>query len=309
LRFDTKIESMELRKLRYFVVLAEELHFGRAARRLHITQPPLSMAIQSLEEELGVKLFTRAPRRVSLTHAGLAFLEQAHSLLARAADAIELARAAARGEVGRLRIGFMSATIYTLLPPLLRDFSARYPGVKLELRELALPQQLILLRNREIDVGFVRPPVEDAELVHETVLREPLVVALPRGHPLTKLRRIPARRLAPESFVLFQRQPGLVLHHLVLGFCLENGFTPRVAQEATQSHAVVGLVSAGIGLALVPESVQSARLRGVEFRPLKEKSPPVETALAWRRDDASPALAAFRKTTQEFAGRYSSRRG
>lgn len=295
---------MELRKLRYFVVLAEELHFGRAARRLHNTQPPLSMAIQSLEDELRVKLFTRAPRRVTLTHAGATFLEQARTLLARAEDAIEQARAADRGEVGRLKIGFMSATIYTLLPPLLREFAARFPAVKLELRELAMPQQLVLLRNGEIDVGFLRPPVEDAELEAETVLRESLVVALPRGHRLAKLRRIPARRLAPEPFVLFQRQPGLVLHHLVLRFCIQNGFTPRVAQEATQSHAVVGLVSAGIGLALVPESVQRTRMRDVEYRPLLEKSPPVETALAWRRDDASPALAAFRKTTQEFAARY-----
>lgn len=295
---------MELRKLRYFAVLAEELHFGRAARRLHITQPPLSMAIQSLEEELRVQLFVRAPRRVTLTHAGAAFLEQARTLLARAEDAIEQARAADRGEMGRLRIGFMSATIYTILPPLLRDFAARFPAVKLELRELALPQQLVLLRNTEIDVGFVRPPVEDADLDSETVLRESLVVALPRGHRLTKLRRIPARRLAAESFVLFQRQPGLVLHHLVLRFCVQHGFTPRVAQEATQSHAVVGLVSAGIGVALVPESAQRTRLRGVEYRPLLEKSPPVETALAWRREDGSPVLAEFRRTARDFAARY-----
>jgi DNA-binding transcriptional LysR family regulator len=295
---------MELRKLRYFTVLAEELHFGRAARRLHITQPPLSMAIQSLEDELRVKLFTRTPRRVALTHAGATFLEHARTLLGRADDAIEVARAADRGEVGRLRIGFMSATIYTLLPPLLRDFAARFPAVKLELRELAMPQQFQQLRNGEIDLGFVRPPVEDAELAAETVLREPLVVALPRGHRLAKLRRVPARRLAAESFVLFQRQPGLVLHHLVLRFCIENGFTPRVAQEATQSHAVVGLVSAGIGVALVPESVQRTRMRGVEYRPLQEKTPPVETALAWRREDASPALVAFRRTTQEFGAKY-----
>jgi DNA-binding transcriptional LysR family regulator len=295
---------MELRKLRYFVVLAEELHFGRAARRLHITQPPLSMAIQSLEQELGVRLFERAPRRVTLTHAGTVFLDQARSLLARTEDAIELARAADRGEVGRLRVAFMSASIYTLLPPLLRDFAARFPAVKLELRELAMPQQITLLRNGEIDVGFVRPPVEDAELDSETVLRESLVVALPRGHPLARLRRIPARRLAAEPFVMFQRQPGLVLHHLVLRYCLQHGFTPRAAQEATQSHAVVGLVSAGIGVALVPASVQSTRMRGVEYRPLQEKSPPVLTVLAWRRDDASPALAAFRKAAQSVASTY-----
>jgi DNA-binding transcriptional LysR family regulator len=295
---------MELRKLRYFVVLAEELHFGRAARRLHITQPPLSMAIRSVEEELAVRLLVRAPRRVALTAAGAAFLEQARALLARADDAIEVTRAADRGEVGRLRIGFMTASIYTVLPPLLRDFAARSPAVKLELRELAMPQQLVLLRQGELDVGFVRPPVEDAELDVETVLSETLVVALPRGHPLTRLRRIPARRLAAQPFVAFQRQPGLVLHHLVLRFCTQRGFTPRVAQEATQSHAVVGLVGAGIGVALVPASIQDTRMRGVEYRPLQERSPPVETALAWRRDAVSPVLEAFRKAAREVAARY-----
>jgi DNA-binding transcriptional LysR family regulator len=298
---------MELRKLRYFVVLAEELHFGRAAQRLHITQPPLSMAIHALEQELGVALFTRAPRRVTLTHAGSAFLEQARNLLARADDAVELARAAARGEVGRLRIGFMSGTIYTLLPGLLREFAARFPAVRLELRELAMPVQLAQLRGGEIDVGLVRPPVEDAALDAETVLAEPLVVALPRGHRLARLRRIPMRRLAQEPFVMFQRQPGLVMHHLVLRFCLQHGFSPRVAQEVAQSHAVVGLVSAGIGIALVPASIAGTRMRGVEYRPLLDKSPPVLTALTWRRDDASPVLDAFRKAAREFAQRLPQR--
>jgi DNA-binding transcriptional LysR family regulator len=292
---------MELRKLRYFVVLAEELHFGRAARRLHITQPPLSTAIQALEEELGVRLFERTPRRVALTHAGHTFREHAQSLLARAAEAVELTRAADRGEIGRLGVGFMSATIYTLLPAVLRDFALSHPAVKLELHELTIPQQMAALRKGDIDVGFVRPPIDDAELDSQLLLREPLVVALPRGHRLARLRRIPGRRLADESFVMFQRAPGLVLHDLVLGFCLHIGFTPRVAQEAAQSHAVAGLVSAGIGVALVPASTQGARLRGVEYRALAEKSPPAVTALAWRRDDASPVVAAFRKTARAIA--------
>jgi DNA-binding transcriptional LysR family regulator len=292
---------MELRKLRYFVALAEELHFGRAAARLHITQPPLSMALRALEDELGVRLCERTPRRVALTHAGATFLGEARALLARAGDAIELARAAERGEVGRLTVGFMSASIYTLLPQVLREFGARSPAVKLELRELTIPQQLAGLRNGDIDVGFLRPPVTDAALEAETLLSEPLVAALPRGHSLTKLNRVPARRLAGEPFVMFQRAPGLVLQDLVLGFCHQLGFTPRVAQEATQSHAVVGLVSAGIGVALVPASTQSTRLRGVQYRPLAEKSPPVRTALAWQRGDASPVVAAFRKTARESA--------
>ncbi len=292
---------MELRTLRYFVTLAEELHFGRAAQRLAITQPPLSLAIRGLEDELGVRLFARTRRQVALTYAGASFLEQAQDILARTSAAVELARAADRGRVGRLAIGFMSASIYTLLPPLLREFAAAHPGVRLELRELTLPQQAAALHRRDIHVGFVRPPVPDAELASETLLTEPLVVALPSGHPLTALRRIRAARLADQRFVMFQRAPGLVLHDLVLGFCLRQGFTPRVTQEASQSHAVVGLVSAGIGVALVPASVQAIRLRGVEFRPLAEASPPVGTALAWRRDDNSPVLDAFVQTARHVA--------
>jgi DNA-binding transcriptional LysR family regulator len=292
---------MELRTLRYFVTVAEELHFGRAARRLAITQPPLSLAIRHLEEELGVTLFARTRRSVALTHAGDTFLEQARSVLARAAEAVHLAQAADRGEIGRLSIGYMSASIFTLLPAVLREFAARHPGVRLDLRELTLPQQIAALRAGDIHAGFVRPPVTDAELASASLLEEPLRVALPAGHPLAASTRIRARRLASEPFVMFQRSPGLVLHDLVLGFCLQQGFAPRVAQEASQTHAVVGLVSAGIGVALVPASAQEIRLRGVAFRSLAEKSPPVGTCLAWRRDDASPVLRAFADTARRVA--------
>lgn len=292
---------MELRTLRYFVTLAEELHFGRAAGRLAITQPPLSLAIRGLEEELGVLLFARTRRQVAITHAGSAFLEQARAILARTAEAVQIAQAADRGEVGRLTIGYMSASIFTLLPPVLREFAARHPGVHLDLRELTLPQQIAALRNGDMHAGFVRPPVTDAELTSEPLLDEPLLVALPSGHPLTKSRRLHVTALAREPFVMFQRAPGLVLHDLVLGFCLRHGFAPSVTQQASQTHAVVGLVSAGIGVALVPASAQEIRLRGVEFRPLAEKSPAVGTCLAWRRDDTSPALKAFVHTARRVS--------
>ena len=295
---------MELRTLRYFVTLAEELHFGHAARRLAITQPPLSIAIRGLEDELGVMLFARTRRHVALTHAGSTFLEQARGVLARANEAVQLAQAADRGEVGRLAIGFMSASIFTLLPAVLREFAVRHAGVRLELRELTLPQQVAELRAGNIHAGFVRPPVTDAELTFSPLLEEPLLVALPTGHALTAARRVRAARLAGEPFVMFQRSPGLVLHDLVLGFCLQQGFAPRVAQEASQTHAVVGLVSAGIGVALVPASAQEIRLRGVEFRPLAERSPAVGTGLAWRRDDASPVLRAFVETAGKVARRH-----
>jgi DNA-binding transcriptional LysR family regulator len=292
---------MELRTLRYFVTLAEELHFGRAARRLAITQPPLSMAIRALEEEIGVTLFARTRRQVALTHAGSTFVEEARAILAHADDAVLLAQAAHRGEVGRLTVGYMSASIFTLLPAVLREFAAAQPGVRLDLRELTLPQQFDALRAGALHVGFVRPPVMDAELAYQPLLDEPLLVALPAGHPLAAARRVRAARLSTEAFVMFQRAPGLVLHDLVLSFCLKAGFAPRVAQQASQTHAVVGLVSAGIGVALVPSSAQEIRLRGVEFRPLADKSPSVGTGIAWRRADGSPVLKAFIDTARRVA--------
>ncbi len=292
---------MELRRLRYFVTLAEELHFSRAAARLSITQPPLSIAIRALEDEVGVALFDRNKRKVALTHAGTVFLEHARGVIARAAEAIDQARAAQRGEVGRLVVGFMSASVYTVLPPVLREFRAHHPRVRLELRELTLPQQFEALRRGDLHVAFVRPPVNDAAFAYRELLQERLVVALPDKHPLARRGRIGLARLRDEPFVMFQRAPGLVLHHLVLSFCLEHGFTPRVVQEVTQTQGVVGLVSAGIGVALVPEFAREMRAHGVAYCDLVEKSPAVGTGLAWNRLDASPVLQSFVATAARVA--------
>jgi len=292
---------MELRQLRYVVALAEELHFGRAARRLALTQPPLSQAVQNLEREVGVRLFERTRRKVALTPAGTAFVEEARLTLARAAEAVEHARRADRGEVGRLAVGFLPATTYTLLPLILRDFKARAAGVKLDLRELSRPQQLDELRRGEIQVGLLRPPVSEAELASEIILQESFVLALPAAHPLAALRRVPARRLAHEAFVMFSRLPGHVFHDQVMSVCLRAGFTPHVAQEVRQIHTVIGLVSAGIGVALVPASATTMGMAGVVYRPLGEVTPLASTALAWRRDDASPVVAAFVEASRRVA--------
>ena len=300
---------MELRALRYFTVLAEELHFGRAARRLSLTQPPLSHAIGKLERELGVRLFERTRRKVALTLAGATFLDEARATLSRAAQAVELARRAQRGEVGRLSVGYLAATAFTLLPLVLRDFSRGFPGVKLELRELTIPLQHAALLRGDIDVAILRPPVSQAELASEILLAERFVLALPARHPLRALRRVPAKRLAGEPFVMFPRQPGLVNHDLVMDFCLRAGFTPRVAQEAYQTHTVVGLVAAGIGVALVPASTQKIGLAGVAYRELRETTPQSRTALAWRRADASPAVAAFLDVARRVAKQVNSAAG
>jgi DNA-binding transcriptional LysR family regulator len=295
---------MEMRKLRHFVVLAEELHFGRAARRLSLTQPPLSMSIRSLEEELGVRLFERTRRSVNLTHAGIVFLDEARDILDRTSRAIDLTKAAYRGEVGRLTVGFLAATAYTLLPPVLREFGARFPGVSLDLRELTMPQQFEALRRADIDIGMLRPPVVDPSLASEVILEEPMVVALPAGHPLAKLARIPAARLAAEPFVMFPRQPGTVFHDIIMDFCHRAGFVPRVAQEASQTHAVLGLVSAGLGVALVPESVRVIGMQGVILRPVTRGAPIARTALAWQATNASPLIRGFLETTRYAVRRF-----
>jgi len=292
---------MELRQLRYFVTLAGELHFGRAAKRLALTQPPLTQAIQKLERELGVRLFERTQRRVALTHAGKAFLEEAMHTLARADGAVERARRASRGEVGRLAVGFLANTAYTLLPLVLRDFVRGYPGVTLDLRELTIPQQLDALRRENIDVGLLRPPLSDPELAAETILEEPFVLALPATHPLCAMRRVPVRRLAGESFVMFPRTAGFVFHDLIMGFCQRAGFAPRVAQEVNQTHAVIGLVSAGLGVALVPASARKIALAGVEYRSLRESTPLAQVSVAWRRADSSPVVAAFLQVARRAA--------
>ena len=289
---------MEMRKLRHFVVLAQELHFGRAARRLSITQPPLSISIRGLEEDLGVLLLKRTRRDVKLTHAGTIFLEEARAILDRAERAVDLVKAAHRGEVGRLTVGFLAATAYTLLPLVLRDFSSRYPRVALTLRELTMPQQFEAIRRSDIDVGILRPPVVDASLASDVILEEPMIVAMPSGHRLAKLARIPSSRLAAEPFIMFPREPGTVFHDLIMDCCSRAGFVPRIAQEASQTHAVMGLVSAGLGVAFVPESVCVIGMRGVTFRPVTRDPPLARTALVWQARNDSPLVREFLETAR-----------
>ena len=296
---------MDLRKLRHFVVLAEELHFGRAADRLSMTQPPLSLSIRALEAELGVRLFERTRRKVALTHGGAAFLLEVRSLLERTAYAVESARAAERGESGRIGVGFMTASAYTLLPSILREFASHFPAVRLDLRELTLPQQFEALRRGDIDVGLVRPPVNDAQLTAENLLEESLVLALPLRHRLLARSRVSVKHLCDEPFVMFRRAPGLVLHDIVMRFLLEKGLTPRVALEANQTHAVVGLVSGGLGIALVPQSARNIRMHGVIYRSLIERTPSVHSAIAWRTEDTSPVVKSFIHTAKLAARRYS----
>jgi DNA-binding transcriptional LysR family regulator len=282
---------MELRQLRYFVAVAETLNFGRAAASLHISQPPLSRQIKAFETELGTPLFARTTRGVRLSAAGTALLTEARRLL-READAISAgAHALGRGEIGSVRLGFISTASYNVLPRVLPEFHRRRPGVRLHLQEATSDAQAAMLRDDELDVGLVVPPLFEVTCAYKPLLREPLIAALParRRWP----RRIALATLANEPFILFPRKAGVGLYDLIVGFCRDAGFTPRIEQEAIQMPTIVSLVAAGMGVALVPASLRHMRRTGVVYRPLSETSPLMEVGLAWRNGAIEPAVAAF----------------
>ena len=288
---------IELRPLRYFVAVAEEMHFGRAAARLHMTQPPLSQTIQALESQLGTPLFSRTRRSVALTAAGRALLPEAQRLLMQAESLPALVQRAAAGESGQLRLAFVSSADYSVLPIALREFRSAYPAVQIDLREATSDVQLEELAAGNIDLGILIPPVPDklkTILDYFPVLTEPLVLALPADSKLaTATRKVSLKSFAGLPLIIFPRRLAPALHDQILGCFREAGLTPSIEQEAIQMQTIVGLVAAGMGIALVPHSVSNLKRPGVEYRALKEASPLVEIGLAWRRDNTSPVLQSF----------------
>ena len=273
--------KMELRQLRYFVAVAEELHFGRAAERTHVAQPALSKQVRNLERELGVELLDRSERRVKLTDAGSVFLEKAYSVLEGAEEAEAAAVRAARGEVGRLSVGFSGYALYGVLPEALRAFRSRFPGVELSAQEGCAETLAEGLMGGRFDVGLLHPPVEEGvggALELETVTTEPLIAALPEDHPLAGEAEIPLNALADDTLV---------------AACRVAGFGPRVANEEGQPQTVIGLVAAGVGVALVWESMSNLKRTGVVYASLAGSPPRLETAVAWRRGNPSAVVRAF----------------
>lgn len=284
---------MELRQLAHFEVIAEESHFGRAGKRLSVAQPALTRQIQQLERELGVQLFDRSHRRIRLTEAGQALLVEARELLAKAEQAKDAARRAARGETGRITVAFVGSATYSPLPLILRSFRERFPRVHLLLDEMDSAGQGAALMDRRVDVGFLRTSLDDPGLVSETLLREPIVVALPQGHAFSRRPAVPLKALAAEPFVLFHRsqQPGYA--DVVLAVCAAAGFQPRLAQAATEVQTAIGLVGAGFGVCLVPQAVSGLRRPGVVYRPLEKPEPMTELVAVYRRDNRAPAVREF----------------
>ncbi|WP_127996395.1 LysR family transcriptional regulator [Piscinibacter defluvii] len=285
--------EIDLRAWRQFAVLAETLHFGRAAERLHMTQPPLTLAIQQLERRLGTPLFARTRRSVALTPAGEALLEPARALLERAAALPALARGAARGEQGRLRLGFVSTVGYGPLPGWLRGFREAWPGVTVELREATGDVQLEAFARAELDAGFVlHAPGHAPALARLSLGVEPMVLALPDAAP----RRWRPAELLRQPLVIFPRGIAPSLYDAVLAFYHHHRAAPAIAQEAIQMQTIVNLVSAGLGIALVPRSMTLLQRPGIAYRSLPvalaEAAPSCETSLVWRAD-APPAVERF----------------
>ena len=285
---------MELRQLRYFVATAEELHFGRAARRVHVAQPSLSRQIKLLERELGVRLFDRDTRRVRLTGAGREYLAEARGLLSRLTVAAETARRAERGELGRLGIGFVYLVALDVLPSLLRRFRASYPDVKLELHELSTEAQIAGVRDGSLDVGIVRTPSAIRALAVARIHRDEQVVALPATHPLAAGTSVKLKELRAERFIMFPRNDGTAMYDAIVGACAKAGFSPHIVQEAHLYTTIVSLVAAGIGIAILPGVSARIRHDGVVYRRLLPRLP-VDTGLVWNADEAmsKPALRAF----------------
>jgi len=276
----------DLRQLRYFVAVAERLHFGRAAEALHISQPPLSRAIRALEEGLGVPLFHRTRRRVELTPQGARLLEETRRLTGQLERTVHELRAMAGGGHARLRIGFVSLADYGVLPGLLKTYKSAQPGVRLALREMLSPDQAAALAAGELDFGLLLPPVAGAaRLEHLVVQRERFVLALPARHRLASgAGRIALREMAGEPFVTIPRQIAPRLYDIVAQLAAQAGISLNIAQEAIQMQTVVSLVSSGLGAAIVPASVANLGRRGVVYRELADRHPRLDVWLAWRKE-------------------------
>ena len=294
---------MDIKRLRYFVAVAEEQHFGKAADRLHMAQSPVSQQIRRLEAELGVELFHRTTRRVELSIPGKLLLNRARTILAAVDLAAEDCRRAGAGEIGRLSVGFTGSTTYAVLPRVTKAIRRALPGVELELHgEMITPAQVEGLLSGALDLSFLRPPVRSRQLTVEVIHDEPLVAVVPAGHRLSEADMVAVEDLADEPFVAYASDLGSVLRERVEEACGEQGFVPEVAMEVTGTATLVSFVAAGIGVSLVPESVTGMTVSGAVYRPLVGAVPRAQIAVAWRTGNESELLARVLPVVQSAGG-------
>jgi DNA-binding transcriptional LysR family regulator len=283
----------DLSQLRCFVTVAEEMHFGRAAARLNMTQPPLSRQIQVLEHIVEAKLLDRTSRSVRLTAAGRSFLPEANRILKLAESASQAARRIAMGKTGSIKIGFTAAAAYGFLPELIAACRTRLPEVDLSLKEMVSSDQLEALVSGQIDAGLLRPPVARSELVSARVVAEPLLVAAPDGHPFAAAKSVFLKDLDGQPFVMYSPYESRYFYDLLVTQFTRADILPRYVQHLSQIHSILAMVRAGLGLAIVPAAAAGLNFSGVQLRPLRLGAPepaPVELFMVWRRDDESPLL-------------------
>jgi DNA-binding transcriptional LysR family regulator len=291
--------NIDLRHLRYFVAVAEELHFGRAATKLGIQQPPLSQQIRQLETELGLTLFVRTSRSVSLTAAGQELLERSRRTLSRLQEDLNAVQRIGRGEVGALNIGFAGSAMLTVLPDVIRTYRRQYPDVQLSLREMVTSVSLAHLREGTIDLGFLRDPGENEGFVIESLLNEPYIAILPAKHRLAAHKSISAAKLKGEPLIFYGRKEGPMAYDKTIALCQRAGFTPEIVQEAPQWPTAVRLVAAGLGISIAPACVAKLGVPGVVFRRITAKNAFTEIALGRRDEPATPPEGAFVKLARE----------
>jgi DNA-binding transcriptional LysR family regulator len=283
----------DLSQLRCFVTVAEEMHFGRAAARLNMTQPPLSRQIQVLEHIVEAKLLDRTSRSVRLTAAGRSFLPEANRILKLAESASQAARRIAMGKTGSIKIGFTAAAAYGFLPELIAACRTRLPEVDFSLKEMVSSDQLEALVSGQIDAGLLRPPVARSELVSARVVAEPLLVAAPDGHPFAAAKSVFLKDLDGQPFVMYSPYESRYFYDLLVTQFTRADILPRYVQHLSQIHSILAMVRAGLGLAIVPAAAAGLNFSGVQLRPLRLGAPepaPVELFMVWRRDDESPLL-------------------
>jgi DNA-binding transcriptional LysR family regulator len=291
---------VELRHLRAFVAVAEELHFGRAATRLHLAQPGLTKQIQQLEVTLGVKLLERSSRSVALTAPGAAFFEEAQRTLEQTRRAVDAALRSARGERGRLRIGFSATAPHGAFPHVIRNFRLQYPDVRLELSEIWSADQAEALLADLLDLGFANEPAVASELLdHQPVQQDKIVVALPAAHELADREEVAMSELAGNSFITFARSTAPIYFDELIAACHRAGFSPRIAQEIREVPATLSLVAAGLGIALLPGAMRTLRRDGVIWAEIADSPPIVSTVIAWRRGNPSETLRRFLEVARD----------
>lgn len=282
---------MELRHLRYFRAVAQELHFGRAAALLHVAQPPLSQQIRQLERELGVELLQRTTRSVDLTPAGRAYLRHVAAILDAVDDAGTQARRIAEGTEGHLSIGCVGSATYSLLPALVRALGEALPDVEVSVRgEMLAPDQLAALTTREIDLALLRPPARADGVIIQTLRRDPLLAVLPDGHALTDRAAVRVKDLDGEPFVAYPGRGRSVMNAVVTSLCAEAGFVPRIRHEAIETSTLVSLVAAGLGVAIVPAPTAALNIAGIQYRPMEPKTLGIDLVAARLKSNETPLM-------------------